>query len=597
MRSLSLCAAALLLSSTAMADEGVITISLASGAFITDQLEPFDSGITFMPRVQYGLDHGVGIEADISMVRGTTRKGEFDYQGLTPRLNFFASAMPDQKLQPIFIVGPGVFIKTVDDSIADQLPNGFINGDTDFIMNIGSGFLYEISDSLSARSDFRMVQNFGTERFDNHGDVFQNWEWTMALSFSFGGKDTDGDGITDGSDACMDEAEDMDDFEDDDGCPEPDNDLDGVLDADDQCDGELEDLDNFEDEDGCPEPDNDKDGVLDVDDNCPILEGDVTGAGCPDGDGDSVIDSEDECPTDAGLKTTKGCPDSDGDTVVDSDDECVDEKGTVAAWGCPDADEDTVGDHRDECKDEKADEGALSKYSNGCVADVFVVEGQIVVKPGIVFAGEVVAEESKPHLESIAALLAANEDMLLKLKVYSDKGADEDAILQTSKLRAADIRGFFMTKDLPARRLGAKGMGSEGAKEGETNARVEFNYELLLPEVEEAPEAPTPGDTAPEDKGEAPADDKGEAPADEKAADAPATEEAPAADEKAADAPATEAAPAADEKAADAPATEEAPAADKTDEEKAGEAPVEQKTGKAQRNGESGRMEAEETDE
>ena len=41
----------------------------------------------------------------------------------------------------------------------------------------------------------------------------------------------------------------------------------------------AEDLDSFEDEDGCHEPDNDKDGVLDADDKCPTQAG--TEYGCP----------------------------------------------------------------------------------------------------------------------------------------------------------------------------------------------------------------------------------------------------------------------------------------------------------------------------
>lgn len=65
--------------------------------------------------------------------------------------------------------------------------------------------------------------------------------------------DRDGDGIIDTEDACPDEPEDFDDFEDDDGCPDPDNDKDGILDVDDNCPNTPEDFDGYEDEDGCPE--------------------------------------------------------------------------------------------------------------------------------------------------------------------------------------------------------------------------------------------------------------------------------------------------------------------------------------------------------
>ena len=66
--------------------------------------------------------------------------------------------------------------------------------------------------------------------------------------------------------------QDYDDFEDEDGCPEPDNDRDGILDEDDQCPNQPEDKDGVEDEDGCPEGnklDRDGDGILDEDDECP----------------------------------------------------------------------------------------------------------------------------------------------------------------------------------------------------------------------------------------------------------------------------------------------------------------------------------------
>jgi OOP family OmpA-OmpF porin len=93
--------------------------------------------------------------------------------------------------------------------------------------------------------------------------------------------DADGDGIPDVRDRCPAEAEDNDAFDDQDGCPDPDNDKDGVLDAQDKCPNEPEDGDGFEDLDGCPEPDNDKDGVLDVADKCPNEAGLPADGGCP----------------------------------------------------------------------------------------------------------------------------------------------------------------------------------------------------------------------------------------------------------------------------------------------------------------------------
>lgn len=93
-------------------------------------------------------------------------------------------------------------------------------------------------------------------------------EYRLALGFSYEPKlaeppipidrvvyDNDHDGIEDEQDACPTVAEDMDGFEDQNGCPDPDNDQDGVLDGADACPNIPEDEDQFEDADGCVEPD------------------------------------------------------------------------------------------------------------------------------------------------------------------------------------------------------------------------------------------------------------------------------------------------------------------------------------------------------
>jgi len=67
--------------------------------------------------------------------------------------------------------------------------------------------------------------------------------------------DDDNDGILDVDDACDNEPEDFDGFQDTDGCPDPDNDGDGILDGDDACPNDPEDFDGFQDDDGCPDPD------------------------------------------------------------------------------------------------------------------------------------------------------------------------------------------------------------------------------------------------------------------------------------------------------------------------------------------------------
>jgi hypothetical protein len=123
--------------------------------------------------------------------------------------------------------------------------------------------------------------------FDPH-DAYPDWEATVSISHSWpiASADTDGDGIPDFRDRCVDLPEDFDGFEDEDGCPDPDNDGDGIPDVFDLAPNMPEDFDGFEDEDGIPDLDNDGDGIIDERDMCPDEREDFDGFededGCPD---------------------------------------------------------------------------------------------------------------------------------------------------------------------------------------------------------------------------------------------------------------------------------------------------------------------------
>ena len=132
--------------------------------------------------------------------------------------------------------------------------------------------------------------------------------------------DLDGDGIPGDIDACPRQAEDKDGYQDQDGCPEPDNDDDGVLDHKDACPLLAEDEDGHEDSDGCPDLDNDGDKVPDNRDGCPGVaedkDGHEDGDGCPDldNDEDGIPDDRDRCPDEPETKNKfqdgDGCPDT-----------------------------------------------------------------------------------------------------------------------------------------------------------------------------------------------------------------------------------------------------------------------------------------------
>ena len=76
--------------------------------------------------------------------------------------------------------------------------------------------------------------------------------------------------------------------------PPADSDGDGIVDAVDHCPHQAEDVDGFEDADGCPDPDNDRDGIVDSQDHCPAAPEVVNG-----------VDDQDGCP-DEGLIELKG---------------------------------------------------------------------------------------------------------------------------------------------------------------------------------------------------------------------------------------------------------------------------------------------------
>ena len=174
--------------------------------------------------------------------------------------------------------------------------------------------------------------------------------------------DSDGDGITDQADACPDNPEDKDNYEDSDGCPDPDNDQDTVLDPMDECQNQKGPVDN----NGCPFGDKDGDGINDKDDKCPLqaedFDEDRDQDGCPDvdTDKDGLEDDVDRVqlnlkismassmkmavrisimikmaslirstvPPSSGLATKRQrLSDMDGDFIADKDDKCPEEYG------------------------------------------------------------------------------------------------------------------------------------------------------------------------------------------------------------------------------------------------------------------------------
>jgi hypothetical protein len=256
--------------------------------------------------------------------------------------------------------------------------------------------------------------------------------------------DRDGDGIADDVDKCPDDPEDFDGFEDEDGCPDPDNDRDGIPDVDDKCPNVPETFNGFEDQDGCPDSlvaDRDGDGIPDNVDKCPDDPEDKDGFqdddGCPDPDNDhdGIPDVDDLCPNDPedkdGFQDDDGCPDPDNDHdgIPDRVDKCPNQPETYNGFqdedGCPD---------------------------RGRV----IIEGdRLKLLDPIAFDGATIKSPSSPILTAVAATLKGNPQLtLVEVRATGDQRGE----------RAAAVRRWLVAHGVQPERLRASGQGGGPAR-------------------------------------------------------------------------------------------------------------------------------------
>ncbi len=285
--------------------------------------------------------------------------------------------------------------------------------------------------------------------------------------------DRDGDGIKDDVDKCPDEPEDFDDFEDEDGCPDPDNDRDGILDKDDKCPNEPETKNGFQDEDGCPDKvdlDRDGDGIPDRLDKCPDEPEDKDGFededGCPDPDNDKdgILDVDDLCPNQPedkdGFEDQDGCPDPDNDKdgILDKDDKCPNAPETYNGFqdedGCPDK--------------------GIVRVRRGVI--------QLFDKIHFETARATIKPISFPILNAVAASLKGNPQLkLVEVQGHADERGDDDYNMRLTEDRAQAVKQYLIGHGIDAERLQAHGYGETKpicARHNDTcwsqNRRVEF---------------------------------------------------------------------------------------------------------------------------
>jgi outer membrane protein OmpA-like peptidoglycan-associated protein len=305
----------------------------------------------------------------------------------------------------------------------------------------------------------------------------------LGISYAHSASDKDADGIPDDRDDCPTDPEDLDGFEDSDGCPDPDNDGDTVPDDRDKCPGKPETVNTFQDTDGCPDdvPDRDTDGIQDSLDQCPAQGGQVVrvqGAyyGCPDIDEDGIPDKIDQCPdakedTD-GFKDEDGCPDldNDGDGVKDVEDQCVEAPGSKENNGCPEEDNDKDGivDRVDKCVDKPENYNGFQD-EDGCPDNrptlVTQTADAIEIKGAVEFAtndSKIVGQRSFQILDGVASLMVNNLRIQhVEVQGHTDDRGDANTNRALSQRRAEAVVQYLVDKRVNRDRLVAKGYGQD----------------------------------------------------------------------------------------------------------------------------------------
>lgn len=352
--------------------------------------------------------------------------GNLSYYALDAVIKYsFMELLQSKWLDPSLNIGGGY-------TFFGDASAGTVNG------GLGLTFWFTPQVGLSLQSTYK--HSFDDNRVADL-DVPTHMQHFAGLTFKFGGKDTDGDGIFDKDDACPEEPG-LKEFQ---GCPDTDGD--GIADKDDACPNEA----GTKELNGCP--DTDGDGIIDSEDACPTEPGTKIMKGCPDADGDGVADKDDECPTVAGPKENKGCPwpDTDGDGVADKDDACPTVPGTVANNGCPEVSDDAM------------------KKLNEYAKTILFNSGKSSFQ-----------KQTFPVLQAITAILKEYPSANFSIEGHTDSDGAEAMNQKLSEDRAAAVKNYLVENGIDASRLTSKGFGesmpidtNKTAKGKANNRRVE----------------------------------------------------------------------------------------------------------------------------
>jgi outer membrane protein OmpA-like peptidoglycan-associated protein len=327
----------------------------------------------------------------------------------------FKNLLKSKTIDPFLGIGVGYF--WLDNS-----------GATTFDTDLGINFWFTDNIAFTIKSAYMSA-------FED--DNFSYFQHTAGFTLAVGGKDSDGDGVYDKYDECLNTP-------------------------------------GLEEFNGCP--DSDGDGVPDKDDECPDAPGLAEFNGCPDTDGDGIADPEDKCPEVAGIPEFDGCPDTDGDGVPDNIDECPDEAGPKDNNGCPytDTDGDGVPDEDDLCP-----EVAGTKANNGCpeMTDEVLEELNVNARGlGFEFDKETMFKNTDDKLMKIVEILKAYPNTKFTVEGHTDEIGSAKYNMELSEARAMTVKKSLVENGIEESRLSTKGYGKTQpiSTDSSKNRRVEM---------------------------------------------------------------------------------------------------------------------------
>lgn len=300
----------------------------------------------------------------------------------------------------------------------------------------------------------------------NHDDFFIA---SVGIKFRLSGpKDSDGDGVKDKVDACINTPGSISTN----GCP--DNDGDGIINSEDLCPDTPGSATNR----GCA--DSDGDSIADFEDACPNIAGTLEFLGCADSDGDKIPDNEDACPEIKGTSATGGCPDDDGDGIKNSVDLCPTFAGNSEFGGCPDSDGDGIIDKEDDCP-------SLAGFvpNKGCPD----VKAEVRQKLDVIFTNLLFASNSSnidptslDDLDELVKIMSDDTDLRLSIEGHTDDRGNSEYNLELSRLRAEAVKQYLVNGGISDSRIKAVGYGetrplttNDSAQGRLKNRRVELN--------------------------------------------------------------------------------------------------------------------------